>query len=247
MQHQQKVRYSRHLILPELGEEGQTRLLNASALVIGAGGLGSPALLYLAASGVGRIGIIDSDKVELSNLQRQVIHETSDIGRWKAESAADSISDLNPDIKTEIYKERLTEKNAEELIKKYDAVLDGSDNFETRFLVNDVCVKLKKPLVTAAILRFEGQVTVFDMEANSPCYRCLYAEVPPAGTMPTCESNGIFSPVAGIAGTIQAAEAVKLLAGIKSELRGNLLVFDGLKMNFRKVKLNKDKKCGCNN
>ncbi len=245
MQHQEKIRYSRHTILPELGEEGQKRLLNSSALVVGAGGLGSPALLYLAASGVGRIGIIDSDKVELSNLQRQVLHETSDIGRWKAESAADAINDLNPDVKADIYKERLTKKNAEEIISKYDVVLDGSDNFETRFLVNDVCVKLNKPLVTAAILRFEGQVTVFDMSAESPCYRCLYADIPPEGTMPSCESNGIFSPVAGIAGTLQAAEALKLLADIDSELRGHLLVFEALNMNFRKVKLHKDKGCGC--
>ncbi len=247
MQHQSKVRYSRHLILPELGEEGQKRLLNASALVIGAGGLGSPVLLYLAASGVGRIGIIDSDKVEISNLQRQIIHETSDIGRWKAESAADSINDLNPDVKVDVYKERLTEKNAETLIKNYDVVLDGSDNFETRFLVNDVCVKLNKPLITAAILRFEGQITAFMNDGKSPCYRCLYPDVPPAGTMPNCETNGIFSPVAGIAGTMQANEAVKILAGIKSELAGNLMIFDGLKMNFRKVKLNKDKNCRCNN
>lgn len=246
MQHQQKVRYSRHLILPEVGEAGQQRLLNSSALVIGAGGLGSPALLYLAASGVGKIGIIDSDKVEISNLQRQIIHETSDVNRFKAESAADAIDDLNPDIKTDVYKERLTEKNAEEIISKYDVVLDGSDNFETRFLVNDVCVKLNKPLITAAILRFEGQITVFTNDKKSPCYRCLYADVPPAGTMPSCESNGIFSPVAGIAGTLQANEAVKLLAGLKSDLVGNVMIFDGLKTNFRKVKLHKDKKCSCN-
>ncbi len=245
MEHQQKVRYSRHLILPEIGEAGQKRLIESSALVIGAGGLGSPVLLYLAASGIGRIGVVDSDRVELSNLQRQIIHETSDIGRAKAESAGDSINDLNPDIKLDIHNTRLNENNAEELIKKYDIILDGSDNFETRFLVNDICVKLKKPLATAAILRFEGQVTFFRNDKNSPCYRCLYQDVPPIGTMPSCESNGIFSPVAGMAGTIQAAEAIKYLAGIKESLCGYLLVFDAIKMNFRKVKLNKDVNCIC--
>ncbi len=245
MQHQDKVRYSRHMIMPEIGEKGQQKLLDSSALVIGAGGLGSPALLYLAASGVGRIGIIDGDKVEISNLQRQIIHETPNTGEPKVKSAAESIHDLNPGIKTETYNERLTKDNAEKLIGKYDIILDGSDNFETRFLVNDVCVKLKKPLVTAAILRFEGQVTAFLNDGTGPCYRCLYPNVPPAGTMPDCSTNGIFSPVAGITGTIQAAEALKILIGLESSLHGNLLVFDGKTMNFRKVKLKKDKKCGC--
>jgi len=243
LKHEQKIRYSRHLILPELGEEGQKRLLDSSVLVIGAGGLGSPALLYLAASGVGRIVIVDSDKVELSNLQRQIIHESGDIGRLKVWSAADSINDLNPDVKLNVYAERLDESNADEFISNVDVVLDGSDNIATRFLVNDICVKLKKPLFTAAILRFEGQATSFTQEPDSPCYRCLYPDAPPADSMPTCAENGIFAPVAGIMGAIMANEAVKYLAGLGTSLKGNLLRFDGLKMEFKKVKLPKDRKC----
>lgn len=246
MKHEDKVRYSRHLILPEISEMGQEKLLKSSALVIGAGGLGSPCLLYLAASGVGKIGVIDGDKVELSNLQRQIIHETSDLGRHKADSASDAINDLNPNVSVEIYNHRLTEENAESIISNYNIVVDGSDNFETRFLVNDFCVKLNKPLVTAAILKFEGQITFFKNDKKSPCYRCLYADVPPIDTMPNCETNGIFSPIGGVAGSLQAAEAVKYLAGIDNNLCGYLLVFDILKMSFRKVKLNKDKNCGCN-
>lgn len=245
MKHEEKVRYSRHLILPEIGEDGQEKLLKSSALVIGAGGLGSPCLLYLAASGVGKIGITDGDKVELSNLQRQIIHETSDIGRAKAESASDAINDLNPNVSVDVYKQRLNEDNAENIISKYDIIIDGSDNFETRFLVNDICVKLKKPLVTAAILRFEGQITFFKNDEKSPCYRCLYPDVPPAGTMPSCETNGLFSPIGGVAGSLQAAEAIKFLASINENLCGYLLVFDILKMSFRKIKLNKDKNCDC--
>lgn len=245
MEHKQLVRYSRHLILPEIGESGQNKLLKASALVVGAGGLGSPALFYLAASGVGRIGVIDGDRVEISNLQRQILHETSDVGRLKAESARDSLEDLNPELQIEAISKILTPENAKEIISRYDVVLDCSDNFETRFLVNDVCLKLKKPLVSAAILRFEGQISVFNLNKNSPCYRCLYSEIPPEGTMPTCELNGVFSPLAGIAGTIQAAEALKILAELDSSLTGNLLIIDSLKMNFRKVKLAKDLNCSC--
>lgn len=244
MLHQEKVRYSRQVILPEIGESGQKKLLNSKALVIGAGGLGSPCLLYLASSGVGTIGIIDKDKVEIHNLQRQIIHETSDISRKKVESAKDTLSDLNPEINILTHPEELTEKNIEHIFKQYDLIIDGSDNYETRFLINDHCHKLKKPLVTAAILGFDGQVMAFkSYEKDEPCYRCIYPEMPPEGTMPNCSLNGIFAPVAGIAGSMQAALAIRVIIGIDKNITKNMLVFNLFKNEFRKIKFSKDDTC----
>lgn len=242
-------RYSRNIVLPEIGEGGQEKLKKAKVLVIGAGGLGSPALLYLAASGVGHIGIIDSDKVELSNLQRQIIHETGDISRPKAESALDALHDLNPLVQAESYPLRLAAENAAELISAYDIILDGSDNIETRFLVNDKCYAAKKILVSAAIVGFQGQVSVFKshIPGNNPCYRCLYPEPPPEDAMPNCAENGVFSPLGGIMGSLMAAEAIKELLGVGESLSGYILMADLLKNGFRKVKLNKDSECSvCN-
>ena len=247
--HTQKVRYSRQIILPEIGEVGQGILLNSKILVIGAGGLGSPCLLYLASSGVGEIGIIDFDEVEIHNLQRQIIHETSDIGRNKTLSAKDALNDLNPDIKINTYTEKLTGKNFEELFLNYDLIIDGSDNYETRFLINDYCHKLKKPLVTAAILGFEGQVIAFKSHLeNQPCYRCIYPDLPPEGTMPNCSLNGIFAPTAGVAGSLQASLALKILLGIdEKNLTKNMIIFNLKDSSFRKVKISKDNKCSiCN-
>ncbi len=238
-------RYARQTILPDIGKEGQEKLLKSKVIVIGAGGLGSPALLYLAASGVGTLGIIDGDKVEISNLQRQIIHETGDIGRKKAESAKDAIEDLNPDVKVIIYPERITSNNAEKIINDYDLVVDGSDNIETRFLINDICFKLKKTLISAAILKYEGQISTYKayLKNGHPCYRCLYPEPPPQDAMPSCSTNGILAPVAGVMGAMQAQEVIKEILGIGESLSGYLLVYDGLKMESRKVKLNKDKNC----
>lgn len=240
--------------MPEIGLEGQEKLMAAKVFVLGAGGLGSPALFYLAASGVGCmshggfIKVCDNDKVEITNLQRQIIHETSDIGRGKAESAADSISDLNPDIDVRILKERITKENIIQAIEDCDLVIDGSDNYETRFIVNDACVRLKKPLVSAAILGLEGQIAAFRpyLSETSPCYRCLYSDIPPEGTMPNCSTNGILSPVAGIVGSMQALYAAKIITGNDEGLDGFLTVFDGKKNEFRKVKLKKEPSCNCN-
>lgn len=241
MKHNQARRYARNIILPGIGKAGQEQLLNAKVLVIGAGGLGSPALLYLAASGIGLIGIVDDDKVDLSNLQRQIIHETSDVDRNKTDSAADSIYDLNPEIKIEKNTLRINEENAKNIIKNYDVVLDGSDNIETRFLVNEVCYKLNKTLITAAILGFSGQI----MTVKKPhaCYACLYPEKPPADSMPTCELNGVLGPLGGVMGSLMAAETIKEITGAGESLAGNMLIVDLLKNTFRKVKLNKEKKC----
>lgn len=238
------VRYSRNIKLPEIGERGQQRLLSSSVLVIGAGGLGSPIALYLAASGVGKIGIIDGDKVELSNLQRQIIHETSDIKRNKVDSAKDSIHDLNPEIEVITFDFRLDENNAAKIISGYDIIVDGSDNFETRFMVNDVCYELKKPLISGAINRFDGQVYTFkSYQEGKPCYRCIYPEVPPAGTMPNCSEHGVIGAIAGVVGSMQATEVIKELLGIGESLAGFMIVIDALNNNYRKVKVNKDKNC----
>jgi adenylyltransferase/sulfurtransferase len=247
LSHPQKLRYNRAIILPEIGEGGQEKLLASKVLLVGVGGLGSPCLLYLASSGVGEIGIIDSDVVEISNLQRQVIYETSDAKSPKVDAAAQAIFDLNPEIKITKYNCKLDESNIDDILLKYDLVIDGSDNFSTRFLVNDKAIQYKKPLITAAILAFEGQISTFKgYEKNLPCYRCLYADIPPEGTMPNCSENGILAPVAGIMGTMQALEAIKELTGAGESLAGNLIVFDAKKSNFRKVKINKDKSCSCN-
>ncbi len=253
MEHNSKVRYARQIIMPEITEVGQIKLLQSKVIVIGAGGLGSPCLLYLASSGVGAkayngvLAIADFDKLELSNLQRQIIHENSDIKRNKAESARDAILDLNPEVNVQIYKNKINNDNILDILSKYDVIIDGSDNFETRFLVNDACLALKKPLISGAILRFEGQAACFRpyLSKNSPCYRCFYPDIPPQGTMPNCSTNGIIAPIAGIIGSLQALYAIKIITGNDEGLDGFVTIFDGKNNNFRKVKLSKDSKCIC--
>ncbi len=242
---EQIKRYARHIILPEVGGKGQEKLLNSRVLVIGAGGLGSPAILYLAAAGVGTIGIVDFDVVDLSNLQRQIIHNTERVGTPKVESAKKTVEMLNPDVKVIAYNTRISKENIMDIIKDYDVVLDGTDNFPTRFLINDACYFAGKPLVSAAMLRFEGQVSVFDYrnKENSPCYRCLFPEPPPPGLVPSCQEAGILGSIGGIMGCIQATEAIKLILGIGEPLVGKLLIMDALSMDFRKVKLRKDPNC----
>ena len=235
-------RYSRHLIMPEVGVEGQEKLKKGSVLCIGAGGLGSPAALYLAAAGVGTIGIVDFDVVDYSNLQRQVIHSTSDVGRSKLASAKDRLLGLNPHIKIDTYETALSSKNALELFRPYDVILDGTDNFPTRYLVNDACVILGKPNAYGSIFRFEGQASVFATK-NGPCYRCLYPEPPPPGLVPSCAEGGVLGVLPGIIGTIQATEAVKLIMGIGEPLIGRFLIYDALRMKFRELKLKKDPDC----
>ncbi len=242
---EQIKRYARHIILPEVGGKGQEKLLNSKVLVIGAGGLGSPAILYLAAAGVGTIGIVDFDVVDLSNLQRQIIHNTERVGTPKVESAKKTVEMLNPDVKVITYNTRISKENIMDIIKDYDVVLDGTDNFPTRFLINDACYFAGKPLVSAAMLRFEGQVSVFDfrIKEQSPCYRCLFPEPPPPGLVPSCQEAGILGSIGGIMGCIQATEAIKLILGIGEPLVGKLLIMDALSMDFRKVKLRKDPNC----
>jgi len=235
-------RYSRHLIMPEVGVEGQLKLKAGSVLCIGAGGLGSPAALYLAAAGVGRIGIVDFDVVDFSNLQRQVIHGTPDVGRSKLASAKDRLHGLNPLITIDTYETALSSKNALDLFKPYDIILDGTDNFPTRYLVNDACVILGKPNTYGSIFRFEGQASVFATK-NGPCYRCLYPEPPPPGLVPSCAEGGVLGVLPGIIGTIQATEAVKLIMGIGEPLIGRFLIYDALRMKFRELKLKKDPDC----
>ena len=240
----EKRRYARQIILPEIGEAGQEKLIRAKVLVIGAGGLGSPCLLYLAAAGIGNIGIADGDKVDLANLNRQIIHETGDVGRAKVESAADAIADLNPAIKVTSYGLRVTRENAAEIIKQYDIVIDGSDNFETRFLIHDTCYRLRKPYVMGAVLGFMGQISVFKgYESNKPCYRCFCNEIPPAGTIPNCSENGILGTVTGIIGAWQANEAIKELLGIGESMAGSFIVFDALNSKIKNLRLYKDTKC----
>src|SRR3984893_11499071 len=235
-------RYSRHLIMPEVGVEGQLKLKAGSVLCIGAGGLGSPAALYLAAAGVGRIGIVDFDVVDYSNLQRQVIHSTPDVGRSKLASAKDRLHALNPLITIDTYETALSSKNALDLFKPYDVILDGTDNFPTRYLVNDACVILDKPNAYGSILRFEGQASVFATK-NGPCYRCLYPEPPPPGLVPSCAEGGVLGVLPGIIGVIQATEAIKLITGIGEPLIGRFLIYDALKMRFRELKVPKDPDC----
>lgn len=235
-------RYSRHLIMPEVGVEGQEKLAAASVLCIGAGGLGSPLALYLAAAGVGHLGILDFDVVDFSNLQRQIIHGEDTIGELKVESAKGRILKLNSDIKVTTYNEMLTSENAMEIIKEYDIVVDGTDNFATRYLVNDSCVLLGKPNVYGSIFRFEGQVSVFDAQ-HGPCYRCLYPEPPPPGLVPSCAEGGVLGILPGVIGTLQAAETVKLIIGKGTPLIGRLLFLDVLEMQPREMKLRKDPDC----
>ena len=231
------ARFSRHLILPEVGMEGQKRLKGASVLCVGTGGLGSPLLLYLAAAGVGRLGIVDFDVVDHSNLQRQVIHGTSWVGKPKIESAKARILEINPHCRVDLYETALTSENALEIIRPYDIVCDGTDNFPTRYLVNDACVLLGKPNVYGSIFRFEGQATVFNLDAESPNYRDLFPEPPPPGLVPSCAEGGVVGVLPGIIGVIQATEAVKIITGIGTTLSGRLLLFDALKMSFRELKL----------
>ena len=236
------ARYSRHLIMPEVALEGQKKLKSARVLIIGAGGLGSPLALYLAAAGIGTLGIVDFDVVDESNLQRQIIHGTSDVGRKKMESARDRIEDINPNVEVETYEEALSSENALEIFADYDVIVDGTDNFPTRYLVNDACVLLNKPNVYGSIFRFEGQASVFYAE-EGPCYRCLYPEPPPPGLVPSCAEGGVLGILPGAIGTIQATETAKLLLGIGEPLIGRLLLYDALNMRFREMKLRKDPNC----
>lgn len=235
-------RYSRHLIIPDVGMSGQKRLKNARVLCIGAGGLGSPALLYLAAAGVGTLGIVEFDTVDESNLQRQVIHGQSDIGRSKAESARDSVLEINPYVTVNLYEDRLDSSNVMELFAQYDLIVDGTDNFATRYLVNDACVLLGKPYVWGSIYRFDGQASVFWAE-HGPCYRCLYPEPPPPGMVPSCAEGGVLGVLCASIGSIQVTEAIKVLTGIGDTLLGRLMVYDALDMNYRQVKIRKDPNC----
>ncbi|MCU1261981.1 MAG: UBA/THIF-type binding protein [Bryobacterales bacterium] len=236
------LRYSRHLIMPEVGMEGQVKLKNASVLLVGTGGLGAPLAMYLAAAGVGRIGLVDFDVVDHTNLHRQVIHGTKDVGRPKIDSAIETMRDINPNVVTDRHEVALTSENALEILKDYDLVVDGTDNFPTRYLVNDACVLLKKPNVYGSIFRFEGQSTVFAVEGG-PCYRCLYAEPPPAGLVPSCAEGGVLGILPGIIGLIQATEAVKLILGAGEPLVGRLLLYDALTMRFRELKLRRNPEC----
>jgi molybdopterin/thiamine biosynthesis adenylyltransferase/rhodanese-related sulfurtransferase len=236
------ARYSRHLIMPEVALDGQKKLKSARVLTIGAGGLGSPLALYLAAAGIGTLGVVDFDVVDESNLQRQIIHGTSDVGRPKMESASERIKDINPNVHVEAYEEALTSENALEIFKDFDIIVDGTDNFPTRYLVNDACVLLKKPNVYGSIFRFEGQASVFYAE-EGPCYRCLYPEPPPPGLVPSCAEGGVLGILPGIIGTIQATETVKLILGTGKPLIGRLLLYDALDMRFREMKLRKDPSC----
>jgi adenylyltransferase/sulfurtransferase len=235
-------RYSRHLTLPDFGQEGQEKLKAASVLLVGAGGLGSPAAMYLAAAGVGRIGLVDFDSVEASNLQRQVLYGTSDVGTPKLDAAKARLKDLNPHITIDTHEVRLTSDNALDVIDDYDVVADGTDNFPTRYLVNDACVMTGTPNVYASIFRFEGQVSVFDTE-DGPCYRCVYEEPPPPGLVPSCAEGGVLGILPGMVGTMQATEVIKLIAGIGEPLVGRLLMIDALSMNFRTLKLRKNPDC----
>ena len=239
---EERIRYSRHLLLPEVGEEGQRRLKASSVLVVGAGGLGSPLAMYLAAAGVGRMGLVDFDRVDASNLQRQVLYGTSDIGRPKLEAARARLADLNPNLRLDLHAARLESANAMEILAPYDVIVDGTDNFPTRYLVNDACALSGKPNVHGSIFRFDGQVSVFDA-AKGPCYRCLYPDPPPPGLVPSCAEGGVLGVLPGVIGVLQAIECVKLLLGTGEPLIGRLLLFDALGMRFRELTLRKDPGC----
>ncbi len=236
------LRYSRHLIMPEVGVAGQEKLKAAKVLLIGTGGLGSPAALYLAAAGVGTLGLVDFDVVDFSNLQRQIIHSTQGVGRPKVESARERLAEINPNVKVVTYNERLSRENILRILKDYDMVLDGTDNFQTRYLVNDACVFTGKPFVYGSIFRFDGQATVF-YPGKGPCYRCLFAEPPPPGMVPSCAEGGVLGILPGVIGVIQATEVVKLIMGKGEPLIGRLMLYDALKMNFREVKFRKNPRC----
>ncbi len=243
MTNDERIRYSRHLIMPEVGVEGQRRLSEARVLCIGAGGLGSPIALYLAAGGVGTIGLVDFDAVDLSNLQRQILHGTKDVGRSKLESARDRLRDLNPKIDVELHETRFTSQNAVALVEPYDIVVDGCDNFPTRYLSSDVCVWARKPNIYGSVFRFEGQATVFAPHLGGPCYRCLFPDPPEPGTIPNCAEAGVLGVLPGLIGLVQAIEAIKLILGAGQSLVGRLLHFDALKMKFRELNLRRDPQC----
>jgi len=235
-------RYSRHLIIPDVAMAGQQRLMNAKVLCVGAGGLGSPALMYLAAAGVGTLGIVEFDTVDESNLQRQIIHGQSDIGKSKAISAKEKIAEINPNVNVVVHEVRLDTENVMDIFSQYDLIVDGTDNFATRYLVNDACVLLKKPYVWGSIYRFDGQASVFWAEYG-PCYRCLYPEPPPPGMVPSCAEGGVLGVLCASIGSIQTTEAIKLIAGIGEPLIGQLMIYDALEMSYRKIKVRKDPKC----
>ena len=235
-------RYSRHILVPEIGVKGQKKIKAAKVLVVGTGGLGSPVSLYLAATGVGTLGLVDDDVVDFSNLQRQIVHSTPDVGRPKVVSAKEKLSALNPDIKIVAHQERFTAKNALELIKDYDIVVDGVDNFSTRFIINDACVMSGKPFVHGGVLQFFGQVMTY-VPGEGPCYRCIFHEPPPAGAAPTCQEAGVLGVLPGTIGTLQATEVLKYILGQGQLLTGRLMTYDGLAMSFREVKLNKNEDC----
>ena len=238
-------RYARHLVLEEVGEEGQQKLLQAKVLVVGAGGLGSPLLLYLAAAGVGTLGIVDDDAVDLSNLQRQIVHATESIGVAKVESARRTLHHVNPEVKVITHAERLADANVAALVGAYDLVADGSDNFATRYLLNDICYRLQKTLIGAALSPFEGQLSTFKayLGPPHPCYRCLFREPPPPDSVPRCETAGILGAIAGVMGTLQATEVLKEILGIGESLSGSLLIYDALRARFHKIKLPRDPDC----
>lgn len=240
--HDERIRYARHFTLPHVGTQGQERLRQGRVLIVGAGGLGSPVALYLAAAGVGTVGLVDFDTVDLTNLQRQILHGTGAVGRPKLDSAADRLRDLNPHVHVELFPERLTSANALDIFQDFDVVVDGSDNFPTRYLINDACVLLGKPDVYGAILRFEGQASVFHAP-EGPCYRCLYAEPPPPEMIPDCATGGVLGVLPGIIGSVQALETVKWLLGVGQSLVGRLVLFDGLAFNVRELALKKDPAC----
>lgn len=238
----QIYRYSRHIILPDVGGAGQKKLLNAKVLLVGAGGLGSPAAMYLAAAGIGTLGLVDFDRVDLSNLQRQLLHRTKDIGRLKLDSAEETLNSLNPDVKVNKHPVVLTSENVMDVIRPYDVVVNGTDNFPTRYLVNDACVFSGKPLVDGSIFMFEGQATVYDAK-RGPCYRCLFPTPPPPGEVPSCQEAGVLGVLPGIIGSIQAIETIKLILSKGEPLVGRLLLFDALAMEFREMKIEKNSQC----
>ena len=240
---EQLERYSRHIILKEIGVRGQKKLLNAKVLIIGAGGLGAPAAMYLAAAGVGTIGIADADEVDLSNLQRQIIHATDDVGKPKVESAKETMNKMNPDVTVKTYHEFVSSENILDLIKDYDFIIDGTDNFPAKFLINDACVMAKKPFSHAGIIRFKGQLMTY-VPGEGPCYRCVFKNPPPKDAVPTCKQAGVIGAMGGVIGSLQAMEAIKYITGVGELLTGSLLTFDAIKMNFHKVKLPKAD-CNC--
>ena len=240
---EEKQRYARHLTIPDVGIDGQKRLKAAKVLCVGAGGLGSPVMMYLAAAGIGEIGLVDFDRVEFSNLQRQLLHDTEDVGRLKTESATERISHINPGVKVTTYEEALTSENAEAISEPYDLIIDGSDNFTTRYLTNDLATLTGKPNIYGSIYRFEGQVSVFASHLGGPCYRCLFPEPPEPGQIPSCAEGGVLGVLPGIVGCLQANEAIKLILGIGDSLVGRLLHFDALAFRFREIKLRRDSEC----